>query len=155
MTNVHSNTAFREFGKPQAIFILESILWTLKLIIEDMENFYIEGPKTSYNQTSENWYLPSVYQQVKKPVNLKNEGRKIYKFNSNSKWRKGGGVEVRKDLINDVVSEALDVPMNAGKFHLMDSAMNLVISTSPTAGCDTNDINGYAVHNACKIFTKD
>lgn len=51
-TNIHSHTAFRGFGKPQGLFILESMMSEVaeRMGIDVNElrekNFYVEGQKT-------------------------------------------------------------------------------------------------------------
>ncbi|CAG8657664.1 4470_t:CDS:2 [Dentiscutata erythropus] len=51
-----------------------------------------------------------------------------------------------------IVSEALDVHINT--VHLLESATNLVINSTTTAGSTGSDLNGYAVHNACKTLAE-
>ncbi|CAG8545594.1 29996_t:CDS:10, partial [Gigaspora margarita] len=95
-TNVHSNTAFRGFGQPQAVFIVESMLndaaERMGINADELreKNLYVEGQKTPYNQTLENWCLPSVYQQVKETSEFEKRKKEIEEFNSNNKWRKRG-----------------------------------------------------------------
>ncbi|CAG8659138.1 915_t:CDS:10, partial [Gigaspora rosea] len=197
-TNIHSNTAFRGFGQPQALFIVETMLNDVaeRMGINANElrekNLYMEGQKTPYNQKLENWCLPSVYQQVKETSEFEKRKKEIEEFNSNNKWRKRGiallpikygvsysalfmnqagalvhiyldgsvlishgGVEMGQGLhtkMLQIASEALDVPINT--VHLMEYATNLVINSSPTSGSLGSDLNGNAVHNACKILAE-
>ncbi|RIB09627.1 molybdopterin binding aldehyde oxidase/xanthine dehydrogenase [Gigaspora rosea] len=197
-TNIISNTAFRGFGQPQAIFILESMLYKVAerigLDVNELreKNLYMEGQKTPYNQTLDNWLLPSVYQQVKEISKFEKRKKEVEEFNSNNKWRKRGlsllpikfgisfpaafmnqarslvhiyldrsvlishgGVEMGQGLhtkMLQIASEALDIPINT--VHLMESATNIVINSSLTAGSTGSDLNGYAVHNACKILAE-
>lgn len=59
-TNLPSNTAFRGFGAPQAMFAIENIIRELARIVKrpDYEiaelNLFAEGSITHYNQTLEN-----------------------------------------------------------------------------------------------------
>ncbi|CAG8771433.1 14429_t:CDS:10, partial [Gigaspora margarita] len=197
-TNIFSNTGFRGFGQPQAVFILESMLYEVAertgIDVNELreKNLYIEGQKTPYNQTLDNWLLPSVYQQVKEISEFEKRKKEVEEFNSNNKWRKRGlsllpikfgisfpaafmnqagslvhiyldgsvlishgGVEMGQGLhtkMLQIASEALDVPINT--VHLMESATNIVINSSVTAGSTGSDLNGYAVHNACKILAE-
>ncbi|RIB14474.1 xanthine dehydrogenase [Gigaspora rosea] len=197
-TNVHSNTSFRGFGKPQALFIIESMMNDvadrMQIDINELreKNLYVEGQKTHYNQTLENWCLPSVYQQVKEASEFEKRKKLAEEFNSNNKWRKRGlaliplkfgvsyhvlyfnqagalvhiyldgsvlishgGIEMGQGLhtkMLQIASEALDVPIN--KVHLVECATNLVINSSPTSASTGSDLNGYAVHNACKILAE-
>ncbi|CAG8438485.1 13497_t:CDS:10 [Dentiscutata heterogama] len=197
-TNIHSHTAFRGFGKPQAVFVTESMMIDaaerMGIDVDELreKNFYMEGQKTPYNQTVENWCLPSVYQQVKEFSEFEKRKKEVEEFNSNNKWRKRGlalmpimfgigfplpflnqagalvhiytdgsvlishgGVEIGQGLntkMLQIASEALDVPLNT--VHLMESATNIVINASPTAGSTGSDLNGFAVHNACKILVE-
>ncbi|CAG8727867.1 20234_t:CDS:10, partial [Dentiscutata erythropus] len=187
-TNIHSNTAFRGFGKPQAIFILESMLSEVaeRMGIDVNElrekNLYVEGQKTPYNQTLENWYLPSVYQQVKETSEFEKRRKEIAEFNSNNKWRKRGlalipanfGVTFPVLHLNQAgalvhiytdgsvlishggveLGQGLNTKMLQIASEALDTATNLIINTSPTAGSVASDINGYAVHNACKILAE-
>ncbi|CAG8678614.1 1637_t:CDS:2, partial [Scutellospora calospora] len=95
-TNIHSNTAFRGFGQPQGVFITECMITEVaeRMGIDVNEfrekNLYIEGQKTPYNQTLTDWYLPSVYQQVKDTSEFEKRRKEIDEFNSNNKWRKRG-----------------------------------------------------------------
>ncbi|RIB05017.1 molybdopterin binding aldehyde oxidase/xanthine dehydrogenase [Gigaspora rosea] len=95
-TNIISTTVFRGFGQPQAVFILESMLYEVaeRTGIEVNElrekNLYIEGQKIPYNQTLYNWLLPSVYLQVKVISEFEKRKKEVEEFNSNNKLRKRG-----------------------------------------------------------------
>ncbi|KAF0505922.1 xanthine dehydrogenase [Gigaspora margarita] len=84
------------FGQPQAVFIVESMLNDaaegMGIDADELreKNLYVEGLKTPYNQTLENWCLPSVYQQVKETSEFEKRKKEIEEFNSNNKWRKRG-----------------------------------------------------------------
>ncbi|CAG8702776.1 1810_t:CDS:10, partial [Gigaspora rosea] len=177
----------------QAVFILESMLYEVaeRTGIEE-KNLYIEGQKIPYNQTLDNWLLPSVYQQVKVISEFEKRKKEVEEFKSNNKLRKRGlsllpikfGISFIAAFMNQagslvhiylngsvlishgrvemgqglhtkmlqIASEALDVPINT--IHLMESATNIVINSSITAGSTASDLNGYAVHNACKILAE-
>ncbi|CAG8657646.1 4469_t:CDS:2 [Dentiscutata erythropus] len=54
-TNVHSNTAFRGFGQPQAVFILESMLSELSLVKETSE-FEKRKKEVEEFNSNNNWH---------------------------------------------------------------------------------------------------
>ncbi|KAF0560333.1 putative xanthine dehydrogenase [Gigaspora margarita] len=103
-TNIHSHTAFRGFGKPQGLFILESMMSEVAermgIDVNELRSdiLRLSRKRTSMlkvkrhlkNQTLENWYLPSVYQQVKETSEFEKRRKEIDEFNSNNKWRKRG-----------------------------------------------------------------
>lgn len=96
-TNTHSNTAFRGFGGPQAMFIAESYMSAvaegLKIPIDELrwKNLYKEGQLTPFLQKiDQDWHVPMMLEQVRKEVNYDERKAAIKKFNSEHKWRKRG-----------------------------------------------------------------
>ena len=96
-TNTHSNTAFRGFGGPQAMFITESFMTAvaegLNIPIDDLrwKNLYKEGQLTPFLQKiDEDWHVPMMLEQVRKEVNYDERKINIEKFNSEHKWKKRG-----------------------------------------------------------------
>ncbi|RIB14481.1 molybdopterin binding aldehyde oxidase/xanthine dehydrogenase [Gigaspora rosea] len=167
-TNTHSHTAFRGFGKAQAVFITESMLTDVAehigIDVNELreKNLYLEGQKTPYIQTLENWFLPEGYSTytnqiwVAFPLLFLNQaGALVHIYLDGSVLISHGGIEMGQGLntkMLQIASEALDVPINT--VHLMETATNLVINATSTAGSTGSDLNGYAVHNACKILAE-
>ncbi|KAG0345404.1 hypothetical protein BG004_003729 [Podila humilis] len=95
-TNIHSNTAFRGFGGPQANVIAETYMTEIAEQIgmtqEEFReiNFYKEGELTHFNQELKDWHLPKGYFQLKEKTNFDARKAAIDEFNKQSKWRKRG-----------------------------------------------------------------
>ncbi|KAH7351223.1 xanthine dehydrogenase-like protein [Rhexocercosporidium sp. MPI-PUGE-AT-0058] len=96
-THTHSNTAFRGFGGPQAMFIAESYMSVvaegLKIPIDELrfKNLYKVGEHTPFLQKiDEDWHVPMMLEQIRKEVDYDNRRAAIVKFNSEHKWRKRG-----------------------------------------------------------------
>jgi len=96
-TNTHSNTAFRGFGGPQAMFIAESYMTAvaegLDIPIDELRwrNLYKEGEITPFLQKiDQDWHVPMILEQVRKEVNYDARKAAIEKFNSEHKWKKRG-----------------------------------------------------------------
>ena len=96
-TNTHSNTAFRGFGGPQAMFITETYMTAiaegLNIPIDELrwKNLYKEGHHTPFLQKiDQDWHVPMMLSQVRKEVNYDVRKAAVQKFNSEHKWRKRG-----------------------------------------------------------------
>ncbi|KAF9930855.1 hypothetical protein BGZ67_005595 [Mortierella alpina] len=95
-TNIHSNTAFRGFGGPQANVIAETYMTEIAERIGMTQeqfremNFYKEGQTTHFNQELKDWHLPKGYFQLKEKSNFDARKAAIEEFNKQSKWRKRG-----------------------------------------------------------------
>ncbi|KAG0375233.1 hypothetical protein BGX24_009380 [Mortierella sp. AD032] len=95
-TNIHSNTAFRGFGGPQANVIAETYMTEIAERIgmtqEEFReiNFYKEGQTTHFNQELKDWHLPKGYFQLKEKANFDARKAAVEEFNKQSKWRKRG-----------------------------------------------------------------
>lgn len=96
-TNTHSNTAFRGFGGPQAMFITETYMYAvaegLNVPIEDLRtmNLYKEGDITPFLQKiDEDWHVPILLDQVRKETKYDERKAEIAEFNSKNRWRKRG-----------------------------------------------------------------
>ncbi|MDN3023880.1 xanthine dehydrogenase molybdopterin binding subunit [Streptomyces sp. S.PB5] len=90
-TNTVSNTAFRGFGGPQGMLVIEDILGRVapKLGLDPMElrerNFYRpgQGQTTPYGQlVTQAERIATVWQQVKDDAGLADRGREIAAFNA-------------------------------------------------------------------------
>ncbi|PMD30262.1 xanthine dehydrogenase-like protein [Hyaloscypha variabilis F] len=96
-TNTHSNTAFRGFGGPQAMFITESYMTAvaegLGIPIDELRlrNLYKEGQLTPFLQTiDQDWHVPLLLSQISQETNYEARLASIQQFNSQHKWRKRG-----------------------------------------------------------------
>ncbi|CAG8449874.1 8682_t:CDS:10 [Ambispora leptoticha] len=95
-TNIHSNTAFRGFGAPQGMLIMENIINevadSMGISVDSLReiNFYKEGQKTHYDQLLTDWHLPQLYQHLKTTSEFEKRRREVDLYNANHKWRKRG-----------------------------------------------------------------
>ncbi|KAL4782312.1 Molybdopterin-binding domain of aldehyde dehydrogenase-domain-containing protein [Aspergillus varians] len=96
-TNTHSNTAFRGFGGPQAMYIAESIInavaENVNINVDEVRrrNLYAIGQRTPFLQTiDEDWHVPLLLEQVRQESKYDERRAAIEKFNSAHRWRKRG-----------------------------------------------------------------
>ncbi|KAL4971527.1 Molybdopterin-binding domain of aldehyde dehydrogenase-domain-containing protein [Aspergillus desertorum] len=96
-TNTHSNTAFRGFGAPQAMYIAESIITAVAekvgIGVDEVRwrNLYKVGQRTPFNQVlDEDWHVPLLLEQVRKEADYDSRKGDIERFNSEHRWRKRG-----------------------------------------------------------------
>ncbi|KAL7943851.1 xanthine dehydrogenase [Trichoderma barbatum] len=95
-TNTVSNTAFRGFGGPQGMFIIETCMEEaadrLGIPIDKLReiNFYKPLELTPFNQPVTDWHVPLMYKQVQEECNYQERKAAISQFNETHKWRKRG-----------------------------------------------------------------
>ncbi|KAL4749345.1 hypothetical protein BDW72DRAFT_194975 [Aspergillus terricola var. indicus] len=96
-TNTHSNTAFRGFGAPQAMYIAESIISAVAekvgISVDEIRrrNLYQVGQRTPFNQVlDEDWHVPLLLEQVREEAGYDSRKKEIERFNSEHRWRKRG-----------------------------------------------------------------
>ncbi|OJD15331.1 xanthine dehydrogenase, molybdopterin binding subunit [Emergomyces pasteurianus Ep9510] len=96
-TNTVTNTAFRGFGGPQAMFIAESFMYAiaegLNMSVDELrwKNLYEQGQRTPFHQLiDEDWHVPMLLEQVRKEANYDERKAQIAKFNAKNKWKKRG-----------------------------------------------------------------
>lgn len=96
-TNTHSNTAFRGFGGPQAMFIAESYMTAvaeeLGMSVDDLriKNLYKQGEHTPFlQQIDVDWHIPQLFKETKEQCNYEERKAAIEVFNKKSKWKKRG-----------------------------------------------------------------
>ncbi|XP_071486970.1 xanthine dehydrogenase/oxidase-like [Diadema antillarum] len=95
-TNISSNTAFRGFGSPQGMLIMESIM--TKIAIEcgiSQEkvrelNFYKDGDIALMNQKIENCNIERCWEQCLEKSNFYTRRRNVDIFNRENRWKKRG-----------------------------------------------------------------
>ncbi|RDW61144.1 uncharacterized protein DSM5745_10642 [Aspergillus mulundensis] len=96
-TNTHSNTAFRGFGAPQAMYFAESIICAVAekvgLDVDEVRrrNLYEVGQRTPFNQVLDaDWHVPLLLEQVRQEAEYDKRRREIETFNKEHRWRKRG-----------------------------------------------------------------
>ncbi|KAH8646585.1 xanthine dehydrogenase [Tricladium varicosporioides] len=96
-TNTHSNTAFRGFGGPQAMFIAESYMTAvaeeLGMSVDDLriKNLYKQGEYTPFlQQIDVDWHIPQLFKETKEQCNYEERKAAIEVFNKKNKWKKRG-----------------------------------------------------------------
>lgn len=96
-TNTVTNTAFRGFGGPQAMFIAESFMYAiaegLNIPIDELrwKNLYEQGQRTPFHQLiDEDWHIPMLLEQVRKEAKYDERKAQIAKYNAQNKWKKRG-----------------------------------------------------------------
>lgn len=86
-TNLSSNTAFRGFGGPQAMMIMEQIMAKvasqLKLPLETVQelNMYTEGDRTPYDMLLTNCTIRKCLKQLKETSSFSCRKDAVKKFN--------------------------------------------------------------------------
>lgn len=95
-TNLPSNTAFRGFGGPQALFIAENwmseVAVTCGLPAEEVrqKNLYKEGDLTHFNQRLEGFSVPRCWDECLKSSQYYARKSEVDKFNKENCWKKRG-----------------------------------------------------------------
>lgn len=96
-TNTHSNTAFRGFGGPQAMYIAESYMYAvaegLNMDVDVLrrKNLYSQGDRTPFLQEiDEDWHIPTMLNQLSKKIGYDARKDRIINFNAGHQWRKRG-----------------------------------------------------------------
>jgi xanthine dehydrogenase large subunit len=95
-TNKQSNTAFRGFGGPQGVVVMEDALDRIAAHLKrDRDevralNFYAEGQETPYGQPIEQNLLPRVWAEVKRDAEIPRRRAEIDAFNRQSPVLKRG-----------------------------------------------------------------
>lgn len=96
-TNTHSNTAYRGFGGPQAMYIAESIInavaegLNIDIDVFRRKNLYTRGDRTPFfQQIDEDWHIPTLLNQLSEKCEYEKRKASVTAFNDRSKWRKRG-----------------------------------------------------------------
>lgn len=96
-TNIHPATAFRGFGGPQGIFVIEFVLERIanKLGLDPydvrMKNMYHVGDSAPYGQEILNAeHIETIFEKLRKDSNWDERKRQIALFNKNNKYQKKG-----------------------------------------------------------------
>ena len=95
-TNTVSNTAFRGFGGPQGMFIIETILSEVADVINvpidqirEM-NLYHEGDRTHFNQVLIDYHVPELVDQIRGESSYAERRESVDAFNKSHKFKKRG-----------------------------------------------------------------
>ncbi|KAL2812186.1 Molybdopterin-binding domain of aldehyde dehydrogenase-domain-containing protein [Aspergillus granulosus] len=96
-TNTHSNTAFRGFGGPQAMYFAECIVYAiaekLNIPVDEVRrrNLYEIGQRTPFHQViDEDWHVPMLLEQVRQEARYDERRREVEVFNAKHRYRKRG-----------------------------------------------------------------
>ncbi|OTB01068.1 hypothetical protein M426DRAFT_323722 [Hypoxylon sp. CI-4A] len=96
-TNTVSNTAFRGFGGPQAMYFTESymsvIAESLNIDIDELRvrNLYKQGDLTPFLQTiDEDFHIPTMLEQLSINADYENRKREVKLFNLTNRYKKRG-----------------------------------------------------------------
>ena len=97
-TNHVSNTAFRGFGGPQGMVVIERIIEQIAYALDRdplevrKRNFYAEDTcnQTPYGQTVEGFRIPRMLKQLEASSDLHERRNAIEKFNAQHEWIKRG-----------------------------------------------------------------
>jgi xanthine dehydrogenase large subunit len=181
-TNLPPNTAFRGFGAPQGMFVIESAIAKaadeLKIparVIQE-KNLLKENDEFQYGQIAENVNIGSCYQTVDKIYEIERIEREINSFNSTSLLAKKGmaimpvcfGVSFTKTHMNQaralvhiyqdgsigISTASRTFSVNINRIKLESTNTSRVANTSPTAASSGADLNGNALLIACTSLLK-
>lgn len=95
-TNTVSNTAFRGFGSPQGVFIIENIIEHVAKHLNRPSseikeiNLIKDGDVTHYNKTLTNVNIGKCWDQCKRDSNFEQRVQEIQSFNRQNRWKKRG-----------------------------------------------------------------
>ncbi|HRX31991.1 MAG TPA: molybdopterin-dependent oxidoreductase [Tenuifilaceae bacterium] len=95
-TNLPPNTAFRGFGAPQGMFVIESAIAKaaetigVKVIDIQQKNLLAENDEFQYGQKAENANAQECFQLVKEKFNIESITKEINLFNQNNRYTKKG-----------------------------------------------------------------
>ncbi|NIA29314.1 MAG: molybdopterin-dependent oxidoreductase [Actinobacteria bacterium] len=95
-TNLPPNTAFRGFGGPQAMFLIESAIFKaaaemgLDPAVIQQKNLLDEGDQFPYGMRAKNCHARPCWDGVEKKYDVKKRRTEIEQFNREHEWRKKG-----------------------------------------------------------------
>ena len=95
-TNIQSNTAFRGFGGPQGLLVVENFMDDVacELNMDPTElrekNLYKSGDRAYFSQVLEHCTIRKCWDECKEQSNLLVEKANVDKFNAENKWKKRG-----------------------------------------------------------------
>ncbi len=199
-THLPSNTAYRGFGGPQGIVVIESVLnrAARKLGLDPAEvrqrNFYGEAPRnrTPYDQEVVDSRARRIYDELMQSSRYHARQKEVADFNAQSRWIKRGlafqpvkfGISFTNSMLNQagalvliytdgtvqinhggtemgqglhtkmrvVAAHCLGLPQE--RIRVMHTATDKVPNTAATAASSGADLNGQAVHEACRVLVE-
>ncbi|KAL5009353.1 hypothetical protein ScPMuIL_014934 [Solemya velum] len=95
-TNVPSNTAFRGFGAPQSMFVMETMISAIAASLDLSPeyvreiNLYQEGDTTHYNQLLTKCHISRCWEECKSRSDFSARRKQVDMFNSENRWMKRG-----------------------------------------------------------------
>jgi xanthine dehydrogenase/oxidase len=95
-TNIPSSTAFRGFGGPQAMFVMEDIIVKVAQVcgLDPTEvrhlNLYHDGDHTHFRQALVDCHIQKCWEELIEKADVQQRRIAIDKFNSESRWIKHG-----------------------------------------------------------------
>lgn len=130
-TNLPSNTAFRGFGSPQAMFVIESMMREMAQYMsrpyEDIAevNLYREGHLTHYGQTLTYCTLSRCWHECIQTSEYWKRKQDVEAFNKQNRWRKKG---ISLIPTKYGISFGIDLLMQAGALLLVYTDGSVLIS---------------------------
>ena len=95
-TNLQSNTAFRGFGGPQGLLVVENFMDELACDLEmdpaelREKNLYQEGDTAYFSQTLNHCTLKRCWEECRAQSNYEEQCKRVVEFNEKNKWKKRG-----------------------------------------------------------------
>ncbi len=95
-TNIQSNTAFRGFGGPQGLLVVENFMDEIacELNMDPTElrekNLYSSGDRTYFSQVLDHCTIKRCWEECKKQSDLQALKDQVQKFNAENRWKKRG-----------------------------------------------------------------
>ncbi|KTF73553.1 hypothetical protein cypCar_00043759, partial [Cyprinus carpio] len=163
-TNLPSNTAFRGFGVPQCMLVVESMIDDVALKLgrlpEEIReiNMYKEVSLTHYKMEFDPENLVRCWNECMKKADFRQRRQGIDLFNQQNQFKKRGiaivpikyGIGFAEAFLNQVASRELNIPTSL--IHISETSTQCVPNTCPSAASFGTDANGMAVKDACQIL---
>lgn len=95
-TNLPPNTAFRGFGGPQGMFIMESAIAMAARSLNiparsiQQKNFLAEGDSFQYGQVARKVHIKKSYRSIEQEFGIEKTGRRIAAYNKKNQYSKKG-----------------------------------------------------------------
>ena len=165
-TNTVSNTAFRGYGSPQAVLVMEEVISGMAFVLGKSPegiralNFYGDktGEVTPYDQPVEDNLLEQVVGQITRESDWERRRKEVDDFNRASPVIKRGigmfplkyGISFPAPFLNQAGVFQVDID----RIVITPTSTGEVPNTSPTAASTGSDLNGWAAYNAAETIKK-
>ncbi|PVD26234.1 hypothetical protein C0Q70_13904 [Pomacea canaliculata] len=160
-TNLPSNTAFRGFGHPQMLAVVETVVSQvaayLNLPAEQVRllNMYKKGDITHYNQRLEECNLRRCWDDVVQQSDYQQRRREVEQFNKENRWKKRGiavtpvkfAPGTNSSFFYQVASRVLQVPIS--KIRVDETSTATVPNAFASNASVSSDLYAAAVMDAC------